>query len=128
MNKDKYELYMFEPEVYPFSLWVYIGNTDCGIQEHFDAPHEFDNLEAMTISAPYGAFKHGTYSGYIVWFKDRNRMTVKNICHETTHVITRVWEFIGEDPVNSEPLAYLAGWVAERCWTVKQNKANDKRI
>lgn len=128
MRKEKYELYMFEPEVYPFSLWVYIGNTDCGIQEHFNTPGEFENSEAATISVPYGVFKHGGHNGYIMWFKDRQRMTIKNIYHEATHVVMRVWEFIGEEPGNSEPLAYLAGWVAERCWMVKQKKADNFKI
>lgn len=128
MNNNDYELYMFKPEIYPFSLWIYIGSTDCGIQKHFNAPREFKNDEAETINVPYGAFKHGGQSGYIIWFKSRNRITFENVCHEVIHTIMRAWQFIGEEPKNSEPLAYLAGWVARCCWMIKQKKADDKRM
>lgn len=133
MNKREYELYMFDPGIYPFMLWVYIGGTDCGIQEHFDASRKFDNASVKTISVPYGGFKHkefkhGSYNGYIIWFDNRNSMEVKNICHESAYIITKVSELIGEKFRNSEHLSYIAGWIADCCWMVKQKKANNFKI
>lgn len=42
---------------------------------------------------------------------------VDTCAHEATHVAHRLFEFINEEHEDSEPFAYLVGWVTAWLWT-----------
>lgn len=113
MNK-KTIIHEFDPQIYPRLLWVVKG----GELEEIRKTLEFGELDedqehggAVTISAYDNANKRG---GFLVWFPKSGEMSNLDwIAHESTHVALGIFDYVGAKAEcdNSEPFAYLVGWV-----------------
>lgn len=110
----------FFPEVYPFNLWIYVGNDISGLTYNFN--NNFDyliNSSAVTVSVPWEGCKIDPNIGFIIWFLRKNIIDFETVSHEASHVTLRAFEYIEEEIKNSEPFCYLSGWVAKKCGQVK---------
>lgn len=114
MNNKKTIIHEFDPQIYPRLLWVVKGGELEEIRKTLEFP-ELDedqgNGGAVTVSAYDNTNKRG---GFLVWFPKASEM--KNldwIAHEATHVALGVFDYVGAEVecTNSEPFAYLVGWV-----------------
>ena len=104
----KRELYQFYPEVYPFNLWIYVGKDVSGMVECFNNDFSYvDNSKAVTVSVPYGGCKLNPNTGFLIWFINKKIIDFETVCHESSHVSTEAFNFLGEEVKNSEPFSYL---------------------
>ena len=90
----------------------------------------FDDMEEMSKAADADMTsvsdrKH--HLGVLIRFRSLETMDARNITHESVHAADRMFSELGVDADNNndEPLAYLAGWIADCCEEVK--KAETKR-
>lgn len=94
----KRELYQFYPEVYPFNLWIYVGKDVSGMVECFNNDFSYvDNSKAVTISVPYGGCKLNPNTGFLIWFINKKIIDFETVCHESSHVSTEAFNFLGEE-------------------------------
>lgn len=107
-------IHEFDPCIYPRLLWVVKGGELEEIRKTLEFPELDEDQEkggAVTVSAYDNANKRG---GFLVWFPKAFEM--KNldwIAHESTHVALGIFDYVGAKAEcdNSEPFAYLVGWV-----------------
>lgn len=127
MNKQK--IYEFDPQIYPRKLWVTVGVPFDELKD------EFENLKPMEESN-YAQVDHirklkpEVRGGLLVRFEDLEALKkAGNITHETTHVATEIYDYIGayHDNKNQEPFAYLCGWIAACIEEVKQIEIENKK-
>lgn len=126
MNK-KTHIYEFDPCIYPRLLWVVKGGTLEGIRKTL----EFGDIEddfystggAITISAYDNEKKKG---GFLVWFPKPSDMTKHGdwMAHEAVHVALGIFGYVGAQAKaeESEPFAYLVGWVFKCMEEVRKYK------
>lgn len=94
----KRELYQFYPEVYPFNLWIYVGKDVSGMVECFNNDFSYvDNSKAVTVSVPYGGCKLNPNTGFLIWFINKKIIDFETVCHESSHVSTEAFNFLGEE-------------------------------
>lgn len=94
----KCELYQFYPEVYPFNLWIYVGKDVSGMVECFNNDFSYvDNSKAVTVSVPYGGCKLNPNTGFLIWFINKKIIDFETVCHESSHVSTEAFNFLGEE-------------------------------
>ena len=115
MSSKKTVIHEFDPCIYPRLLWVVKGGSLEEIRktlEFADIEDDFYNSGgAITISAYDNAKKKG---GFLVWFPNAKDMSNGDwIAHESTHVALGIFDYIGSEVTasDSEPFAYLVGWV-----------------
>lgn len=122
---DMIKIHEFDPQIYPRKLWIAI--TDKAV---FDA----EPLDE-TVAARVEGAHDGVNGGVLIRFRNKKSLTPKHATHEAIHAAMVILEYAGVklDYQNQEPLAYLAGWVAECIEEVKRFKpkidisANKKR-
>jgi hypothetical protein len=113
MNK-KTVIHEFDPCIYPRLLWVVKGGELEEIRKTLEFGELGDDEQkggAVTISAYDNANKKG---GFLVWFPKSGEMSNLDwIAHESTHVALGIFDYIGSEVAanESEPFAYLVGWV-----------------
>jgi hypothetical protein len=127
--KQKVKIHRFDPELYPFKLWVTITNNGDALAERFIDldrrgkseihPNDLVNAEAITY---YVQERETGMKGVLVSYTEKKYMSVKNIAHEATHVARKVWDHVGEDVTGEEADAYLVGWIAKCIDEVKHFK------
>ena len=107
-NKGYYE---YDNGIYPRKLWVHIGRDLNKLIETC-----FDGCEAP--DADYGGVtysnavrKSDSKYGVLVSFPSTKDMTMKNCCHEASHVCDGIEEAMGMEH-GDEASAYLIGWIA----------------
>lgn len=94
----KCELYQFYPEVYPFNLWIYVGKDVSGMVECFNNDFSYVyNSKAVTVSVPYGGCKLNPNTGFLIWFINKKIIDFETVCHESSHVSTEAFNFLGEE-------------------------------
>ena len=112
--KNKTTIHEFDPCIYPRLLWVVKGGELDEIRKTLEFGELDDDEQkggAVTISAYDNENKRG---GFLVWFPKASEMSNLDwIAHECTHVALGIFDYIGSEvAVNeSEPFAYLVGWV-----------------
>ena len=116
MSSKKTVIHEFDPCIYPRLLWVVKG----GSLEEIRKTLEFEELDedfqstggAVTIAAYDNVKKKG---GFLVWFPSPNDMTKNSywMAHEASHVALGIFDYVGAEAkaADSEPFAYLVGWV-----------------
>ena len=115
MKNNKTIIHEFDPCIYPQLLWVVKG----GSLEEIRKTLEFGELSeedksngALTLSA-YD--KENERGGFLVWFPKAKDMLLHGdwMAHEASHVALGIFDYIGAEvkASDSEPFAYLAGWV-----------------
>lgn len=115
MNK-KTTIHEFDPQIYPRLLWVVKGGELEEIRKTLEFGDIGDDFQstggAITISAYDNAKKKG---GFLVWFPSASDMTKNSywMAHEASHVALGIFDYVGAQASaeESEPFAYLVGWV-----------------
>ena len=121
----KNTFYEFDPVLYPIKLWVVVTNNNDILNDRFSwYPEEnikidFDKATAVTGMA---LKKDDKALGVLIVFENSKQLDMKNITHETSHAIKRIWNHLNEEYFGDEATAYLAGWIADCCWKVKTGK------
>ena len=116
MNNKKTTIHEFNPCIYPRLLWVVKGGTLEEIRKTLEFGDIGDDFQstggAITISAYDNAKKKG---GFLVWFPSASDMTKNSywMAHEASHVALGIFDYVGAEAkaTDSEPFAYLVGWV-----------------
>lgn len=124
---NKTIIHEFDPCIYPRLLWVAKGGTLEEIRktlEFGDIEDDFYNSGgAITISAYDNQKKKG---GFLVWFPKPSDMTKNGdwMAHEAAHVALGIFDYVGAEAkaCDSEPFAYLVGWVFKCIDKVKKFK------
>ena len=119
-------IHEFDPVIYPFRLWVSVNPTYEQISEKFYAltedmgrmdidKHQFDHdIFSIATTCPVSDKKSG-WIGCIVNIWKPNRFTIKELCHESSHVSDYCFEEFGMTTrcfKDGEPYAYFIGWIA----------------
>ena len=125
MSSKKTIIHEFDPCIYPRLLWVVKGGELEEIRKTLEFGELGDDEQkggAVTISAYDNANKKG---GFLVWFPKASEMSNLDwIAHESTHVALGIFDYIGSEVEanESEPFAYLVGWVFGCIDTVRKYK------
>jgi hypothetical protein len=118
---NKIIIKQFDTIIYPRQIWIAAGGTREDIASNFKDsdgdpflinPDDIRDSEALT----YGVNdKSGKIGGSLVWFHDTDKMTSRNITHESVHAANIIFSDLGIkiDTDNDEAQAYLAGFVAD---------------
>ena len=108
MSSKKTVIHEFDPCIYPRLLWVVKGGS---LEEFGELGDDEQKGGAVTISAYDNENKKG---GFLVWFPKASEMSNLDwIAHESAHVALGIFDYIGSEVTanDSEPFAYLVGWV-----------------
>lgn len=115
MSSKKTIIHEFDPCIYPRLLWVVKGGELEEIRKTLEFGELGDDEQeggAVTVSAYDNANKKG---GFLVWFPKASDMTTNSywMAHEACHVALGIFDYIGSEVAanESEPFAYLVGWV-----------------
>lgn len=114
MKNNKTIIHEFDPCIYPQLLWVVKGGSLEEIRKTLEFPElseEDKSGGAITLSA-YD--KESERCGFLVWFPKAKDMSHGDwMAHEASHVALGIFDYIGAEvkASDSEPFAYLAGWV-----------------
>ena len=131
MKNNKTIIHEFDPCIYPRLLWVVKGGSLEGIRktlEFGEVGEEEQSGGALTISAYDNENKHG---GFLVWFPKASEMSNLDwIAHECAHVALDIFDYIGSEvkASDSEPFAYLVGWVFKCIDEVRKFKEDKREI
>ena len=115
MSSKKTVIHEFDPCIYPRLLWVVKGGSLEEIRKTLEFGELGDDEQkggAVTISAYDNKEKKG---GFLVWFPSASDMTKNSywMAHEASHVALGIFDYVGAEAKaeESEPFAYLVGWV-----------------
>lgn len=133
----------FDFGLFPLELFVAIGSSFEELQEGF----VFYNKEEGYVELGDKRFnewgdangitsnvinKKSLRKGILVYIPnqiDELPKLIDIISHESTHVIDRLYEFIGVDSgIDTEINAYLVGWVSKNIMITYKDKNNDKGV
>lgn len=127
------QFHEFDPVLFPVKLWVVITDNEDVVNERFFAfpddkkiDVDFEHVNACSIMVRN---KETKKIGSLIVFSKREDITTKIIAHESTHSARDIWFHLGEEHTGFEADAYLVGWIAECCETVKNLKNDsDKEV
>ena len=114
MSSKKTVIHEFDPCIYPRLLWVVKGGSLEEIRKTLKFPElseEDKSGGAVTISAYDNENKRG---GFLIWFPKASDIKHGDwIAHEASHVALGIFDYVGAEAKaeESEPFAYLVGWV-----------------
>lgn len=112
--KNKTTIHEFDPCIYPRLLWVVKGGSLEEIRktlEFGEVDEEDKSNGALTL---YAYDKENERGGFLVWFPKAKDMSHGDwMAHEASHVALGIFDYIGAEAKarDSEPFAYLVGWV-----------------
>ena len=132
---NKIIIKQFDTLIYPRQIWIAAGGTREDIAENFKdsdgdpiyvSPERIACSEAMSFNV-YD--KEKTCCGSLVWFHDPDKITSRNITHESVHAANFIFDDLGIkiDTDNDEAQAYLAGFVAN-CIDIVQTEVVKRKI
>jgi hypothetical protein len=124
--KKQVKLHEFDPVIYPRLIWI--TASTCKFEDRFENVSDFSNNCHAVVDCVFDKLQ--TRGGVLIRFANKNAMTIGNITHESIHAALNILGYcdIATTTDNQEPLSYLAGWIAECCEEVKNDKqhANTK--
>ena len=120
-------IHQFNPEIYPYKLWIVITADEKIIKKHFnDSNDEELDVEIFSTSkAITGRVinKETRDKGILIVFKTKRFITMNTVAHESTHAARFIWNMMGEkEVIGVESDAYLVGWIAGCCENVRRYK------
>lgn len=135
--KRKAAIYMFNPVIYPFKLWVavqpkpqdvigrFYGVSESNADELVAFSESEFHKDSSTDATTYNVRCDGKVGALvIIWFP--KRFDVNGMSHEASHVTDLLCEYLGVtgfDFNGGEARAYFNGWVAECLDKAKRGKA-----
>lgn len=125
----KHTIHEFDCGIYPQKVWVAIGVPDAVIKDMFgsEMPCFEDTCNAQVNIAR--RTKPDIKSGVLIRFRNKKEVNIGNVTHESIHAALAIFEYVGAEVRfdNQEPFAYLAGWIAEMCYScIKQEQEGDR--
>lgn len=129
MSKKKSIVDKYDPQIYPYSLYVAKNCTNKELMKHFDLTEsELLNDEESDFAYTYWGIKHKPDMEWCCLViltsksvKCKNKFENVNTCaHEALHYVLHLMESIGNtQPWNKshEPYCYLQGWTTECIYT-----------
>lgn len=117
---EKQKIYEFDPQIYPYKVWIAVGLSDDEAKEKFSVS-KFDIRTRGQVDEVY-EYKGAYARGAIIRYNTPSDIDFCTVAHEVAHVAIRLFKYIGS-PINcdsQEPFAYLCGWVAKCMDEVKQ--------
>lgn len=117
------KIHEFDPQIYPRLLWVAVGVPYEVIKDMFEDVEPMDKDADAQVSN-VRRLKPDVKGGLLIRFANKQAMTTANITHESIHVATEIYDYVGayHDSKNQEPFAYLCGWIAKCIDKVKRGK------
>jgi hypothetical protein len=127
MGTKKVLIHQFNPEIYPYRIWVAITTDEEALKEYFN---DYKNEELRVGDRIYiskaitcEVVKRETLDkGVLISFRNRKFMDASTITHESVHASSFLWVMMGEVEIGEEANGYLSGWIAGCCETVKNYK------
>lgn len=121
------KIHQFDPEIYPFKIWICISNSSIEPDSNFldgKTGKEFDSVEVDMFEAysVYVRHKESRLLGALIVFKSKKNMTTKNMAHEACHATKFLFEHIGASMEPHEPFEYALGWIVDKIVEVKNFK------
>ena len=133
--ENKAQIHEFNPQVYPFRLWI-------GIKIPFDEATKFYNLVDENEVEEFNENQYYSHSrtrctcmpvvrkednriGILCSIWDVKGMTIGDVTHESLHITDFLCEYLGiksHSFDDGEPRAYFAGWVANCIDQVKRGR------
>ena len=130
-------IYKFNPVIYPYPVLVtkdydedelkglfYLVNNDNELLDNQDTFIPNPNTLARTL---FVVSKKEMLRYVLIILVRPKYITDGTIAHEAYHatnMIASVLGFMPDDSVNDEPCAYLVGWIADCCQSVRKGKHN----
>ena len=122
------QVHEFDPEIYPYKLWVVISKTSEPIMEMFKEYSGDDIIfkesfinSSRALTLP--VIKKDTLKyGVLLHIKSKKYLTYEVVAHESSHAAKYLFEHIGASVSEHEPFEYVVGWVAKCCEQVKKFK------
>ena len=121
-------IHEFDPEIYPYKLWVIVSKTPDIIADKFD---EYNGKHIEFIDADTNmmdAFampvrkKEDPKFGVILFFRSKKSMTYELVAHECSHAAKYLFDHINANIEEHEPFEYVIGWMAKCCEKVIKGK------
>lgn len=121
-NVVKKRVWEFDPQIYPRKLWIGLGATKEDLADFEDIAEMEDSTIADTTSIC--KLKPKKLGGVLIRFRNRLDISFENVTHESVHAAMCMLDYCGVKfhADNQEPIAYLAGWVADCIDKVKRGK------
>jgi len=124
---EKVTFHRFDPEIYPFLLYVGITKDIKDLQSSFDCLDDggmlrYEDLIGKSHGVTWILKDKKGFKSLVVTFKDKNSMTYQNVAHESAHGAKFVFKQIDAEIEPHEPFEYLVGWIASKCEIVKKMK------
>jgi len=126
--KGDIKLYKFDPQIYPRLLWVCLNAKSeaiCNVFE-FEGSNYTEYLNKCYMMVSRATHKETGLHGFLVSSTRSTDATVKNIAHESIHVVDGIYEdcdVISQSfSQGNEAYAYLVGWVADCISKAKSGK------
>lgn len=121
-NVVKKRVWEFDPQIYPRKLWIGLGATKEDLADFEEIAEMEDSTIADTTSIC--KLKPKKFGGVLIRFRNRLDISFENVTHESVHAAMCMLDYCGVKfhADNQEPIAYLAGWVADCIDKVKRGK------
>lgn len=134
--ENKTQIHEFDPQVYPFRLWIGMKTPYEEVEKNFWALN--DQMERTPFDEPYYrrnsfvvatcfpvAHKVSGWIGILCLISKPSQLNVGRIAHESSHIADFLFEEFGfknEGFDGGEPRAYLIEWCANCIDNVKRGK------
>lgn len=127
----KFEIYKFDPIIYPRKVWVAKGGSKKDLSDLFDDSESDPYMlsddvvkSSYAITDDVTERSSGDY-GVVVWLHKPKDLTTGTLAHEADHAANLIFKAIGAkvDVSNDEPHAYLVGFVTDCIDKVLTGKA-----
>lgn len=117
-------IHKFEQPIYPFDLWIGIGQIDLDMFVTSKKlkklkPIKYEKCDALILEVREKTSKN---FGILIVFENEYSCSTGVIAHESSHAAKRVFKFIGADCSVHETFEYLLEWIANCCQEVKNLK------
>lgn len=121
MSKEEIKkVWEFDPQIYPQKLWISVGATKKDFAD-FDEIPEMDKA-SIADTTPVCKLKPKKLGGVLIRFRNRIDMQFNNVTHESVHAAMIILDYCDVKfyADNQEPVAYMAGWIADCIDKVKR--------
>jgi hypothetical protein len=107
----------FDTYIYPWKLWVYVGNDFKLLSDQFYGGYEKEVLRTDFIKGHEAVTyivqeKTSGQYGSLIATESKKWLTTGLIAHESTHAARDLWSHVREDTTGIEADAYLVGYIA----------------
>lgn len=127
---EKVTIHQFDPEIYPFKIWVCISDNHDEVVKSFlnsetDKPFAECDLSHLSAYASKVIHRESRLYGTLLTFRSKDDMSPAIVAHEASHAAKFLFEHISADVAPHEPFEYLLGWIVDKCFIVKEYETKE---